>query len=252
MGRCTKLVWYLNLLTSQAENMSQELSLLIWSRAPWILCGLGHMDSFFDPTISYLVRRVCFVLFGYFIVFIEKWLTIWLVANSTGKNNVWISIFWVVRYFLSLIWLFFLSLSLSLKRNLSLIRNYKKSIRIALGLFSLIFINYGKTSVFSGWSVSEKSSGIWGEWGSPFSFTPFLTHPHSLSRVRSRVTQQLVWNPQKSCQISLYFGLPSRLGRRNLTPVSNICEAALKSMHRDQKTQRITWSSFRISFQPKW
>ena len=49
--------------------MSQEPSLLIWNRVPWILFGLGHMDSFFDPTISYLVRRdrvICFVLFGYY------------------------------------------------------------------------------------------------------------------------------------------------------------------------------------------
>lgn len=45
--------------------MSQELSLSIWNQAPWILFGLGHMDSFFDPTISYLVRRdrVIFVLY---------------------------------------------------------------------------------------------------------------------------------------------------------------------------------------------
>lgn len=49
--------------------MSQEPSLSIWNQAPWILFGLGHMDSFFDPTISYLVRRdrvICSVLFGYY------------------------------------------------------------------------------------------------------------------------------------------------------------------------------------------
>ena len=40
--------------------MSQEPSLSIWNRVPWILCGLGHTDSFFDPTISCLVRRVLF------------------------------------------------------------------------------------------------------------------------------------------------------------------------------------------------
>ena len=46
--------------------MSQEPSLSIWNQAPWILFGLGRMDSFFDPTISYLVSVICFVLFGYY------------------------------------------------------------------------------------------------------------------------------------------------------------------------------------------
>ena len=46
--------------------MSQEPSLSIWNQAPWILFDLGRMDNFFDPTISYLVSVICFVLFGYY------------------------------------------------------------------------------------------------------------------------------------------------------------------------------------------
>ena len=103
-------------------------------------------------------------------------------ANSTGKNKVLILI-WCSKVFFyhNFLFFFYLSLSLSLKRNLSLIRKYNKSTRIALGL---IIFYYGKTiSVFSSWSVCEKKSlESEGKWGRPFSLPPFLAQLHSLSQ----------------------------------------------------------------------
>jgi len=66
--------------------MSQEPFLSIWNRVPWILCGLGLMDSFFDPTISYLVRRVLFCTIWIFYHFYLK-----LTDNSAMIRRLIIS-----------------------------------------------------------------------------------------------------------------------------------------------------------------